>query len=79
MLSHKHRQTRIWILVSDDDNQERLLDRAEELGATILWRKHYWKEFSGYNGAFEDAWGNEVILWTKGGDNPEIPSDHTVE
>jgi hypothetical protein len=79
VLSHKHRQTRIWILVSDDDNQERLLDRAEELGATILWRKHYWKEFSGYNGAFEDAWGNEVILWTKGGDNPDIPSDYTVE
>jgi predicted enzyme related to lactoylglutathione lyase len=73
------RTVRVWILVSDDDNQDRILDTAEKLGATILWRNHYWKEFNGFNGAFLDPWGNTIVLWTKGGDDPQIPEDFTRE
>ena len=61
---------RIYVLVSDDDNEADMLARAERLGATVLWRDKYWKEFNGYHGAFRDPWGSEVILWTKGGDSP---------
>ena len=35
-----HRST--WILVDDDDNEDRILDTAVKLGATELWRHHYW-------------------------------------
>lgn len=73
------RTVRVWILVSDDDTQDRILDTAEKLGATILWRNHYWKEFNGFNGAFLDPWGNTIVLWTKGGDDPQIPEDFTRE
>jgi hypothetical protein len=73
------RTVRVWILVSDDDNQDRILDTAEKLGASILWRNHYWKEFNGFNGAFLDPWGNTIVLWTKGGDDPQIPEDFTHE
>ena len=45
----------------------------------MLWRHHYWAEFNGFNGAFEDPWGNTVVLWTKGGDDPLIPEDFTSE
>ena len=73
------RTVRVWILVSDDDDQDRILDTAEKLGASILWRNHYWKEFNGFNGAFLDPWGNTIVLWTKGGDDPQIPEDFTRE
>lgn len=73
------RTVRLWILVSDDDNQDRILDTAEKLGATVLWRNHYWAEFNGFNGAFLDPWGNTIVLWTKGGDDPQIPEDFTRE
>jgi predicted enzyme related to lactoylglutathione lyase len=73
------RTVRVWILVSDDDAQDRILDTAEKLGATILWRNHYWKEFNGFNGAFLDPWGNTIVVWTKGGDDPQIPEDFTRE
>jgi catechol 2,3-dioxygenase-like lactoylglutathione lyase family enzyme len=73
------RTVRLWILVSDDDNQNRVLDTAEKLGATVLWRDHYWAEFNGFNGAFLDPWGNTIVLWTKGGDDPQIPEDFTRE
>jgi predicted enzyme related to lactoylglutathione lyase len=73
------RTVRVWILVSDDDNQDRILDTAEKLGATVLWRNHYWAEFNGFNGAFVDPWGNTIVLWTKGGDDPQIPEDFTRE
>ena len=53
--------------------------RAEQQGAKVLWRHHYWAEFNGFNGAFEDPWGNTVVLWTKGGDEPVIPEGHTSE
>ena len=73
------RTVRLWILVSDDDNQDRILDTAEKLGASVLWRNHYWAEFNGFNGAFLDPWGNTIVLWTKGGDDPQIPEDFTRE
>ncbi|MDZ7733252.1 MAG: hypothetical protein U5R31_09145 [Acidimicrobiia bacterium] len=68
-----------WILVSEDDSQERILAEAEKRGAEILWRKHYWAEFNGFNSALIDPWGNTLMLWTKGGDNPQIPEGFTNE
>ncbi len=62
---------RIYILVSDDDDEASILKRAEDRGATVLWRDKYWGEFNGFHGAFRDPWGSEVILWTKGGDAPQ--------
>ena len=73
------RKARVWILISDDDSAERILGTAEKLGATILWRNHYWKEFNGYNHAFVDPWGNEILLWGKAGENPQIPDNFTRE
>jgi predicted enzyme related to lactoylglutathione lyase len=73
------RKPRIWILVSDDDSPARILSTAVKLGATILWRDHYWKEFNGFNHAFRDPWGNEVVLWGKAGENPRIPANYTRE
>tara|TARA_R110000868_G_scaffold70819_7_gene208008 strand:+ start:6926 stop:7417 length:492 start_codon:yes stop_codon:yes gene_type:complete len=69
------RTARIWVLVSADDSEDRILKMAEEKGATILWRDHYWKEFNGFNCAFRDPWGNEIVLWGKAGPEPVIP-DH---
>lgn len=73
------RRSRVWILVSDDDSIDRILDTAERRGATILWKNHYWKEFNGFNAAFRDPWGNEIILWVKGGANPDVPAGFTQE
>jgi predicted lactoylglutathione lyase len=78
-LSRKGRKARIWILVSSDDSVDRILRTAQELGATILWRDHYWKEFNGFNHAFEDPWGNEIVLWGKAGKDPIIPDGYTRE
>lgn len=73
------RKARIWILIGDDDSAERILGKAESLGATTLWRDHYWAEFNGYNHAFADPWGNEIVLWGKAGENPDIPASFTRE
>jgi hypothetical protein len=70
---------RIWILVSDDDDGDEMLQRALDLGATELWRHHYWAEFNGFSNAFEDPWGNQLVLWTKAGDDPRIPQGWTRE
>ncbi|WP_395392792.1 VOC family protein [Novosphingobium sp. BL-8A] len=78
-LATEGRKARIWVLVSDDDSYERILETAEKLGGKVLWRDHYWAEFNGYNHAFADPWGNEIILWGKAGENPEIPADYTKE
>lgn len=78
-LSSAGRKARIWILVSDDDSHERILQAAEERGAKILWKDHYWKEFNGYNHAFEDPWGNEIVLWVKAGTDPEVPASYSRE
>jgi len=78
-LSPDGRKPRIWILIGDDDTADRILDTAERLGAKILWRDHYWLEFNGFNHAFADPWGNEILLWGKAGDTPEIPASFTRE
>ncbi len=78
-LATEGRKARIWVLVSDDDSHERILETAEKLGGKVLWRDHYWAEFNGYNHAFADPWGNEIILWGKAGENPEIPANYTKE
>ena len=46
--------------MADDDSDERILETAVRLGATELWRKHYWAEFNGFNSAFVDPWGNTL-------------------
>lgn len=73
------RKARVWIMISDDDSADRILGTAEKLGATILWRDHYWKEFNGYNYCFVDPWGNEILLWGKAGEDPQIPEHFTRE
>jgi catechol 2,3-dioxygenase-like lactoylglutathione lyase family enzyme len=78
-LARDGRGVRVWILVSDDDSEDAILERAVKLGAKELWRHHYWAEFNGHNGAFEDPWGTTVVLWTKGGPEPVIPAGHTSE
>jgi predicted enzyme related to lactoylglutathione lyase len=78
-LAASGRKARIWVLVSDDDTPERILDAAQRLGATVLWRDHYWSEFNGYNHAFRDPWGNEIVLWGKAGPNPVVPDRFTWE
>ena len=78
-LSRGGRTARTWVLVDDNDTEDRILDTAERLGATILWRHHYWAEFNGFSGAFIDPWGNTLITWTKGGDNPVVPDGWTRE
>jgi catechol 2,3-dioxygenase-like lactoylglutathione lyase family enzyme len=78
-LSRDGRSARVWILVADDDSDERILDTAVRLGATELWRHHYWAEFNGFNSAFMDPWGNTLVLWTKGGSDPVVPKGWTRE
>ena len=79
VLSRDGHTARIWILVSEDDSADRILDTAERLGAKVLWRNHYWKEFNGFNSAFVDPWGNTLILWGKAGSDPQIPEGFTRE
>jgi len=79
VLSTDGRKARIWVLISADDSEERILSTAVEKGAEILWRNHYWKEFNGYNHAFRDPWGNEIVLWGKAGPDPVIPAHYTRE
>jgi predicted enzyme related to lactoylglutathione lyase len=78
-LSRGGRKPRVWILVSDDEPVDAILDRATARGAKLLWRDHYWATFNGYNHAFEDPWGNEIILWGKAGAEPKVPESYTQE
>jgi predicted enzyme related to lactoylglutathione lyase len=78
-LASDGRRARIWILVGDGQSAEDIVARAVSHGATVLWRKHYWQEFNGFNDAFRDPWGNEIILWSKAGAAPVIPDDYTRE
>jgi len=57
------RTARAWILISEDDSFDRILETAERLGGTVLWNKHFWKEFGGANASFLDPWGNQLMLW----------------
>lgn len=78
-LSTEGRKARVWILVGDGQSYEDILQRAVDRGAQILWKDHYWKEFNGYNHAFRDPWGNEIVLWGKAGPEPKIPDNYTRE
>jgi predicted enzyme related to lactoylglutathione lyase len=78
-LGREGRRPRVWILIGDGQSADDILARAVERGAEILWRNHYWAEFNGYNHAFRDPWGNEIVLWGKAGDNPAIPANFTRE
>jgi predicted enzyme related to lactoylglutathione lyase len=78
-LAETGRKARIWILVGDGQSHEDILQRATDRGATLLWRDHYWKEFNGYNHAFRDPWGNEIVLWGKAGPDPAVPAGWTRE
>ena len=62
-LSAGGRTTRAWILISDDDSFDRILDTAAQEGGTVLWNKHFWTEFGGANASFLDPWGNQLMLW----------------
>ena len=73
------RRPRVWVLVSADDSAERILGEAQARGAEILWRDHYWAEFNGYNHAFRDPWGNEIVLWVKAGPDPQVPPQFSRE
>jgi predicted enzyme related to lactoylglutathione lyase len=57
------RHTRAWILVSDDDSFERILDAAAANGGKVLWTNHFWTEFGGANASFLDPWNNQILLW----------------
>ncbi|MBB3349901.1 VOC family protein [Sphingomonas sp. BK069] len=72
-------KARIWLLIGDDQKADDILAAAETRGAKVLWRNHYWKEFNGLNWAFEDPWGNEIILWGKAGDPAVVPESFTRE
>lgn len=73
------RRPRVWVLVGEGQSEAEILDRAVRHGARIVWRDHYWKEFNGYNSCFRDPWGNEIVLWTRAGANPEVPPRFTRE
>ena len=78
-VSDQGRTARVWILVSDDDSDERILDTAVGLGATELWRHHYWAEFNGFNSAFLDPWGNTLDAVDQGRRRPVVPEGWTRE
>ncbi|MBS0961257.1 MULTISPECIES: VOC family protein [Acetobacter] len=79
IIAQSGRKPRIWLLIGDDDTAERILTAACARGAKELWRDHYWSTFNGYNHAFMDPWGNEIILWGKAGQHPDIPDSYTRE
>ncbi len=72
------RTTRAWVLVDEDDSQDRILEAAEKRGATILWKEHYWFEFNGLSSSFIDPWGNQINLWSKPVGFIEDFDSHTV-
>jgi predicted enzyme related to lactoylglutathione lyase len=78
-LGGEGRRPRIWILVGDGQSVDAILAAATDRGGTILWRDHYWSEFNGFNHAFRDPWGNEIVLWGKAGPEPDIPAGYTAE
>ena len=77
-LSGPGRSIRAWILVSDDDSFERILEAAVRLGATELWRDHFWTDFGGANASFMDPWGNQIMLWAPLDGADVDPDTHEV-
>jgi predicted enzyme related to lactoylglutathione lyase len=73
------RKARVWVLIGDGDTPGRILAAAQARGATVLWRDHYWSEFNGFNHAFRDPWGNEIVLWGKAGTAPVVPPGYSQE
>ncbi|MDB5465345.1 MAG: hypothetical protein JWQ46_107 [Phenylobacterium sp.] len=73
------RKARVWVLIGDGDTAGRILAAAQARGATVLWQDHYWSEFNGFNHAFRDPWGNEIVLWGKAGPAPVVPPGYTRE
>lgn len=78
-LGGEGRRPRVWILIGDGQTADEILGRATERGAEVLWRDHYWSEFNGFNHAFRDPWGNEIVLWGKAGSDPVVPASFTRE
>jgi len=66
---------RVYILVPDRAEQDRVLDAAVARGATVLWRDRFWREFNGWHGCFRDPWGTQIVLWTKPDEDGDIPPD----
>lgn len=66
------RGTRAWILVSEDDSFDRILDTAERLGGKVVFRNHFWTEFGGACASFIDPWNNQIMLWQH---LPEVERD----
>ncbi len=62
-------QPRTYIKV--DDEPQVYLDKAEKLGARVLWGEAFWPEWGGWHGSFMDPWGNQICLWYKGKPAPE--------
>lgn len=77
-LSHDGRSIRAWILVSDDDSFDRILEDAVRMGGTELWRNHFWTEFGGANASFLDPWGNQLMLWQHLPDAEQDEQTHQV-
>ncbi|HAB57050.1 MAG: glyoxalase [Acidimicrobiaceae bacterium] len=72
------RAMRAWIMVSEDDSFERILETAVRLGGTELWREHFWTEFGGCNASFIDPWGNQIMLWQHLPDTETDDDTHEV-
>ncbi len=72
------RATRAWILVSEDDSFDRILEAAGRMGGEILWRDHFWTEFGGANASFLDPWGNQLLLWQHLPDAEQDEETHQV-
>jgi predicted enzyme related to lactoylglutathione lyase len=77
-LSPGGRSIRAWILVSDDDSFDRILEAAARMGGTELWRNHFWTEFGGANASFLDPWGNQLMLWQHLPDAEQDEETHQV-
>jgi len=77
-LSEGGRSIRAWILVSDDDSFDRILEAAVRMGGTELWRNHFWTEFGGANASFLDPWGNQLMLWQHLPDAEQDEQTHQV-
>ena len=79
-LSEGGRKARIWILVSDDDSPP----SGYCLPPSGSAQKFSGATTTGPNStartsAFRDPWGNEIVLWIKAGDPPQIPENFTRE
>jgi predicted enzyme related to lactoylglutathione lyase len=70
---------RIWVLVGEGQSEAMILDTAVKLGGKVLWCNHFWAEFNGYCCSFADPWGNEFVLWSRGGPGAKALPGYTQE